>query len=172
MMGACAATKAATRAAQARSVPALGAIPNSLAAHRVQRRKEAQRVAPAAPTHRAVLVRARTWAGGSRWYAQSARAHAIALSEYRRLRATPRGTTTKTALQARQRYRRTWSSVASGAAPGVGGPSSPRSRRPCPTICRGRPGSRLATPQAGQRLGRTAPHEGRDCVQDLTSDSQ
>jgi hypothetical protein len=85
---------------------------------------------------------------------------------------TPRGTTTRTALQARHRYRRTAISIASGTAPGDWGPSSPRRRKPWPTICSGRPGSRLATAHAGQRLGRTAAHEGGDLVQNLTSASQ
>lgn len=56
-MGACDATKLATRAARSRSVPSSGgAHPKSASAHRVQRRSEAQRVADAAPIVFAVLV--------------------------------------------------------------------------------------------------------------------
>lgn len=40
------------------------------------------------------------------------------------------------------------------------------------TICSGLPGSRLAATHARQRLGRTAAHDARDDVQDLTSVSQ
>jgi hypothetical protein len=101
--GAFDAMKAAIRAARWRTVPpSPGAIPKSTSAHWVQRRSDAQRVAEEAPTVLAVLVRARTDADVSCAYAQSASAHAIAPSEYRYPRAIPRGTTTSTALHARQ----------------------------------------------------------------------
>lgn len=97
------AMNAAIRAARSRTVPrSPGVTPKSASAHCVQRRSDAQRVAEEAPTVLAVLVRARTDADVSCAYAQSASAHAIAPSEYRYPRAIPRGTTTSTALHARQ----------------------------------------------------------------------
>jgi hypothetical protein len=59
-IGACAATKLTMRAARSRSVPCSpAAVPKSLSAERVQRNNDAQRVADAAPTRLAVLLRAR-----------------------------------------------------------------------------------------------------------------
>jgi len=93
----------------------------------------------------------------------------MASSVYRSARATPRGTTTSTALHARHRYRRATTVVDPGAAPGSAGPSTSRLRSPCPTTVNERPGSRLAAPQTGQLAGRTAEHDGGAASQNLTS---
>lgn len=82
-IGACAATKLATREARSRIVPSSGAIPNNASAHRVQRRNDAHRVADDGPIVLAVLVRERTDAAHTFSYAQSASAAAIAEREYR-----------------------------------------------------------------------------------------
>lgn len=170
---ACAATKAATFAARSRIVPCSpGAMPNSVSAHRVQRRSEAHRVADAAPIAFAVLVRDRTCAAVARSHPHCASAHAIAHSEYRSPRSTPLGTTTRIALQALHRYRRATTSVRAAGSPGARGPSIARPRIPCPTITNARPGSRPAASHTAQNGGRTASHDGGPAAQDLTSISQ
>lgn len=169
-IGAFEATKAATRAARSRTVPTSpGATPKSASEDRVQRFSDAQRVADAEPIALAVLVRSRTNTAVARSYAQSASAPAIAESEYRWPRPMPRGTTTRIAPHALHQYRRAKTPVSAGAPPGASGPSIVRSRKPCPTIIRARPGSRLAASHATQHEGRAASHEGHFAAQDLTS---
>ncbi len=73
----------------------------------------------------------------------------IAALEYRRLVTTSPGTTVIEASQAVQRYRRTHTSRSTDWAPGVGGPSTWRSRRPCPCNPSRRPVGRLAMPHRG-----------------------
>lgn len=172
-IGVCAATKLAITAARSRSVPPpRGDTPKSDSAHRVQRPNDAQRVADDAPTIFCVLVRERTCAAVAPSCDHSDRAHAIAASEYRYTRPTPRGTTTKTAPHALHRYRRATTSVSTGCSPGASGPSTVRARRPCPTITSARPGSRLTAAHAAQHDGRAASHEGGPNDQDLTSIAQ
>ena len=81
-IGACAATKAATRAALARSGNVDGSrAPNKAPEQRVQRRREAQRLTAAAPTCVTVLVPNRTAFAVNRFTAHNASAHAIAANE-------------------------------------------------------------------------------------------
>lgn len=85
---------------------------------------------------------------------------------------TPRGTTTTTALQLRQRYRRTRIVAVRCGPPGSAGPRTCRSRSPCPTSVTGPPKGRLAAPQHGQRPGRHASTLGGPCSQILTSTAE
>ncbi len=57
---------------------------------------------------------------------------AIVAAEYSRFVRTSLGTTVIEVLHLVQRYRRTQNNRSSGPAPGVGGPSTWRLRRPCP----------------------------------------
>ena len=66
------------------------------------------------------------------------------------------GTTSTTLPQLRQRYRRHGTSSATGIASATSGPSICRTRKPCPCRRSPRPDGRLATPQQGQRPGRTS----------------
>lgn len=171
--GACAATYAAMTAARSRSVPVTrGPTPKRRGAQRVQRRSDAQRLAIEAPTVLAVLVAVRTSAAVACSYDHSDSAHAIAASEYRNPRPTPRGTTTKIAPHARHKYRRAMTSVSAGRSVAPSGPSSVRARRPWPTITSARPGSRLDAEHDAQHAGRTASHDGGQMTQDLTSTAQ
>ena len=90
----------------------------------------------------------------------SARACAMADAEYQRRGSISPGTTSTTASQIRQRYRRHETSTATASPSASCGPSICRTRRPCPCRRKPCPDGRLALPQHGQRAGRTSSTEG------------
>src|SRR5207249_773788 len=95
----------------------------------------------------------------------------IAEEVYSRPGTVSRGTTTATAPQRLQRYRRASTTTSSGAPPGSAGPRCCRSRRPCPRTTTPPPTGQLAAPQPGQQRGRTASTDGTCCRQALTGTS-
>jgi hypothetical protein len=172
--GANEATKASTRLASSRRVHSVGdAIPaNMRDAERAQRPSDAHPVAAVAPTMRCGLTALRTSRAVRLSTAHKPSASTIATAPYACRRTTPLGTTVAIASHRRHRYRRTPTVRISEASSSALGPSTFRSRRPCPTRMSRLPTGRLAAPQAGQRPGRAASHVGGAFIQDLTSISE
>jgi hypothetical protein len=79
----------------------------------------------------------------------------------------PRGPTTTTARHARHRYRRSVSTLCSGAAPGDPGPRTCRSMSPWPTSTKSPPTGCAAAPQHGHIPGLASAHVGIPAHQDL-----
>ena len=114
------------------------------------RSTEPQPVAAVAPTVVNGETRARIALNDIAQTPNSAMHIPITALEYRRLVSTSPGTTVIEASQAVQRYRRTHTSRSTDWAPGVVGPRTWRSRRPCPCSPSRPPVGRLALPHRMQ----------------------
>lgn len=169
--GACEASHEARRLACSRSVPREPGTPEpkSRVPWAAHRRSDDHCSGAETPRAVAALTARRARSAVSWAYPHSASAYPMASSVYRSARPTPRGTTTSTAPQDRQRYRRATTVVDVGASPGKLGPSTSRLRSPWPTTPTARPGSWPAPPQAGHLAGRTAAQDGGPSAQNLTS---
>ncbi len=99
--------------------------------------------------------------------AYAARARAIAPAPYHRPRTRPQGPTSRTALQARHRYRRTRTRMLSGVSAASTGPRTCRSTTPWPTMTSRPPTGRPAASQQGHVPGRASAHVGIRAIQDL-----